>query len=179
MTTTIHAGTELTGDYVLDTGRTRLAFAGRAMLLAKVRGHFDDFEGSAHLDGDDPSKSGVRLTIRARSIRTHNRRRDDHLRSDDFLAADDHPAITFTSTGVRRVTENDFEVTGDLTVRGVTGPVTVRLRLTGAESDPRGASRVAFTGRATIDRTEWGISWGRGVVDRKVTLEFEVAARRP
>ncbi|MGY6019466.1 YceI family protein [Streptomyces spinosirectus] len=179
MTTTIHAGPELTGDYVLDTTRTRIAFAGRAVLLAKVRGHFDDFEGSAHLDGDDPSKSGARLTVQARSIRTHHRRRDDHLRGGDFLAADDHPVITFVSTGVEGATDTDFEVTGDLTVRGVTRPVTVRLRLTGAESGPGGSSRVGFTGRATIDRTQWGISWGRGVVGRKVTLEFEVAARRP
>jgi polyisoprenoid-binding protein YceI len=179
MTTTIHAGPELTGDYVLDPTRTRLAFVGRAALLVKVRGHFDDFEGSAHLDAGDPSRSGARLTIQARSIRTHHRKRDDHLRSGDFLAADDHPAITFESTGVERVTDTDFDVTGGLTVRGVTRPVTVRLRLTGAGNDAPGGSRVEFTGRATIDRTEWGISWGRGMVARKVMLEFEVAARRP
>ncbi|MFG2793974.1 YceI family protein [Streptomyces sp. NPDC048419] len=179
MTTTIHAGPELTGDYVLDTTRTRLAFAGRAALLVKVRGHFDDFEGSAHLDAGAPSRSGARLTIQARSIRTHHQKRDDHLRSGDFLAADDHPVITFESTGVERVADTDFDVTGGLTVRGVTRPVTVRLRLTGAENDAPGGSRVGFTGRATIDRTEWGISWGRGMVARKVTLEFEVAARRP
>ena len=179
MTTTIPAGTELTGDYVLDTTRTRLAFVGRSLLFVKVRGHFEEFEGSAHLDGDDPSRSGARLTIRAHSIQTHHQKRDDHLRSGDFLAADDHPVITFASTGVQRVSETDFAVTGDLTVRDVTRPVTVRLRLTGAESDRPGGYRVGFTGRATIDRTEWGITWGRGMVGRKVTLEFEVAARRP
>ncbi|MFJ9542913.1 YceI family protein [Streptomyces sp. NPDC101225] len=178
MTTTIPAGTELTGDYVLDTTRTRLAFTGRAALLVKVRGHFDDFEGRAHLDGDDPSRSGARLTIQARSVQTRHRKRDDHLRSGDFLAADAHPVIAFASTGVERTAPTEFAVTGDLSVRGVTRPVTVRLRLTGAEIDGPGRCRVGFTGRATIDRTEWGISWGRGVVGRKVALEFEVAARR-
>ncbi|MFV8185822.1 MULTISPECIES: YceI family protein [unclassified Streptomyces] len=179
MTTTINAGGELTGDYVLDPARTRIGFAARAMLLGKVRGHFDDFEGSAHLDGDDPSRSDVRLVIRSHSIQTRNEKRDDHLRGGDFLAADEHPAIVFASTGVERITGTDFRVTGDLTLRGATGPVTVDLRLTDAESDAPGGSRVDFTGRATIDRTDWGITWGRGMIGRKVTLEFEVAATRP
>lgn len=179
MTTTIHAGPELTGDYVLDSTRTRLAWAVRAMLLGKVRGRFDDFEGSVHLDADDPSRSGVRLTIRTHSIQTHNRKRDDHLRSGAILAADDHPTITFASTAVERVTETDFAVTGDLTMHGLTRPVTVHLRLTGTEPDRPDGPHVAFSGRATIDRTQWGITWGRGMAARKVALEFEVAARRP
>ncbi|WP_330281468.1 YceI family protein [Streptomyces sp. NBC_00588] len=178
MTTTINAGGELTGDYVLDPTRTRIGFIGRAMLLAKVRGHFDDFQGSAHLDGDEPSRSDVRLVIQSHSVQTHSTKRDDHLRSGDFLAVDEHPAILFASTGVERITGTDFRVTGDLTLRGVTGPVTVELRLTDAESDAPGGSRVGFTGRAVIDRTHWGISWGRGMVGRKVMLEFAVAATR-
>lgn len=178
MTTTINAGGELTGDYVLDTGRTRIGFVSRAMLLGRVRGHFEDFEGSAHLDGDDPSRSRVLLTIRAQSVQTHNQKRDDHLRDADFFAVDDHPTIAFGSTKVERITGTRFRVTGDLTIRGVARPVTLELRLTGAESDAPGGSRVGFTGRATVDRTDWGINWGRGMIGRKVKLEFEVAATR-
>ncbi|MET9759319.1 YceI family protein [Streptomyces sp. NPDC006372] len=176
MTTTTTLG-ELTGDYVLDTARTRIGFTARAAMISKVHGLFEAFEGSARLDGDSPSKSGVRLTIRARSVQTRNRKRDDHLRSGDFLDAGAHPALTFTSTRVERVGGTGFKVTGDLTVRGVTRPVTVDFELTGA-GDERGGFRVGFTGRTTIDREEWGVSGGRGLVGRKVTLEFDVTAVR-
>ncbi|MDN0198766.1 YceI family protein [Streptomyces sp. S.PNR 29] len=177
MTTTADVG-ELTGDYVLDTARTRIGFAARAAMVTKVRGQFDEFEGSAHLDGDAPSMSTARLTIRARSVRTRNRKRDDHLRGNDFLGTDGHPAITFTSTRVEQAEETGFKVTGDLTVRGVTKPVVVDVRLTGAEKDRQGTFRVAFTGRATVHRKDWGVSGGGGLISDKVALEFDIAAIR-
>jgi polyisoprenoid-binding protein YceI len=177
MTTTTQLS-ELTGDYVLDTAHTRIGFAARAAMVTKVRGQFDEFEGSAHLDGNAPSQSTVQLTIRARSIQTRNRKRDDHLCSSDFLDTDRHPTSTFTSTQVERVDETGFKVTGDLTVRGVTRPVTVDLELTGAQNDPQGIFRVGFTGKATVNRKDWGIGGGGGLVSQKVTLEFDVAAIR-
>ncbi|MET9835789.1 YceI family protein [Streptomyces sp. NPDC006385] len=177
MTTTTRLG-ELTGDYVLDTDRTRIGFTARALMVTKVRGRFDGFEGSARLDGDAPSKSTARVTIRASSVQTRNPKRDDHLRGDDFLATDDHPAIAFASTRVEQIDETNFKVTGDLTVRGVTKPVTVTFELTGAESGPRGTVRVCFVGEATINRKDWGISWGGVMVGEKVTLEFDVTAIR-
>ena len=182
MTTTTKLS-ELTGDYVLDTARTRIGFAARQAMLTKVRGQFDEFEGTAHLDGDDPSKSSVQLTIQARSIQTRNERRDAHLGS-AFLDVSDHPAITFASTGVAQISGTTFTVTGDLTIRGVTRPVTVDFELTGTEHDPRGNFLVGFEGKTTINRKDWGASWnavleGGGVlVSEKVTLEFDVAAVR-
>jgi polyisoprenoid-binding protein YceI len=182
MTTTTKLS-ELTGDYVLDTAHTRIGFIARQAMLAKVRGQFDEFEGSAHLDGDDPSKSSAQLTIQAKSIQTRNQRRDDHLYS-SFLDTDNHPAITFTSTKVEQVDEIDFKVTGDLTMRGVTKPVTVDFELTGAQNDPWGNFRASFEGKVTINRKDWGVSWnaaleGRGVLlSDKVTLEFDIAAIR-
>jgi polyisoprenoid-binding protein YceI len=172
---------ELTGDYVLDTARTRIGFVARA--ITKVRGQFDEFEGTAHLDGSDPSKSSAQLTIQATSIQTRNRRRDDHLR-DRFLDTGDHPAITFTSAKVEQVGQASFKVTGDLAVHGVTNPVTVDFKLTGTENDPEGNLRVGFEGTVTINRTDWGVSWnaaleGGGVfVSNKVTLELDIAAIR-
>ncbi|CAM5703994.1 YceI family protein [Streptomyces aurantiogriseus] len=177
MTTTTQLG-ELTGDYVLDTAHTRIGFAARAAMITKVRGQFDEFEGSAHLDGDAPSKSTARLTIRTKSVQTRNPKRDDHLRGNDFLDTDGHPAITFTSTRVEQVDETCFKVTGDLTVRGVTRPVTVDFELTGAGNDPRGTVRVGFAGKATINRKDWGVSGGGGLVGEKVTLQFDIAAIR-
>ncbi|NEE17869.1 YceI family protein [Streptomyces sp. SID7499] len=177
MTTATALG-ELTGDYVLDPARTRVGFTARAALVSRVRGRFDAFEGSARLDGGHPSRSAVRLTIRAASVQTRNTKRDDHLRSGDFLDAESHPDLTFVSTHVEQTGGTRFGVTGDLTVRGVTRQVTVDLELTGSGRDPQGSQSAAFTGRTVIDRHDWGVSGARGMVGRKVTLEFDVTAVR-
>src|SRR5215470_3962632 len=154
---------DLTGDYVLDTAHTQIGFIARHTIATKVPGQFGEFEGSAHLDGDDPSKSSAQLTITAKSIQTRN-----------------HPAITFTSTKVEQAGDTNFAVTGDLTIRGVTKPVTVDFKLTGAETDPWGNFRVGFEGSLAINRRDWGVHWNAalGVVSKKVMLEFDVAAIR-
>jgi polyisoprenoid-binding protein YceI len=183
MTTTTTLS-ELTGDYVLDTVHSRIGFVARHAMITKVHGEFEEFEGGAHLDGDDPSRSTARLTIQAKTIQTRNQQRDDHLRGSDFLDMADHPTITFTSTTVEQVDAITFRVTGDLTIRGVTRPVTVDFELTGAEKDPWGNFRVGFEGRATINRKDWGVSYnavlasGGVLVGEKVTLELDLAVIR-
>ncbi|MER5294081.1 YceI family protein [Streptomyces pharetrae] len=177
MTTTTDLG-ELTGDYVLDTARTRIGFGARAALVTTVRGWFEGFEGSARLDGDDPAASAVRLTIRADSLRTGNRRRDGHLRGGDFLDVGGHPVITFTSTGVTPAGGSRFTVTGDLTVHGVTRPVRVDVRLTDARAEPRGGFRAGFRATATVHRKDWGVGPRGALIGDKVTLEFDVVAVR-
>ncbi|MEU1119122.1 MULTISPECIES: YceI family protein [unclassified Streptomyces] len=177
---TITELSELSGEYVLDTGRTRLGFIGKHSVGPQVRGRFEEFEGSAHLDGDDPAKSGIRLTIRSRSLQTGNKMRDDPLRK-KFLDAADHPDITFTSTEVEQVDGVRFRVTGDLTLRGTTRPLTLDVESTGGERDAQGGLRVGFRGSATLNRKDWGASANAVdtlVVSSKVTLEFEVAAVR-
>ncbi|GAA2159671.1 YceI family protein [Actinomadura napierensis] len=180
--TTVTTLSELTGDYVLDTARTRIGFVARHTLTTKVYGRFDEFEGGAHLDGGDPSKSSARLTIRAGSIQTRNRRRDEYL-CRTFLDVAAHPDLTFASTGVRPSGDDGFAVTGDLTVRGVTRPVTVEFTLIEAEDDPADGFRVRFEGGVPIDREDWGVSGSaltRAMVRPKVMLEFDVTAvRRP
>jgi len=169
---------ELTGDYLLDLRRTRIGFVARHTMGTKVRGHFDEYEGSAHFDGEDPSKSSARLTIQAKSIQTGNRQRDDQL-CGTFLDVDHHPTFDFISTGVHRLDGTLFRVTGDLTLRGMTRPVTVDLELTGAENDPRGGFRVGFKGAVTINRNDWGVNWNaatRMLVGPKVVLELDIAA---
>ncbi|MEV5705528.1 YceI family protein [Actinoallomurus sp. NPDC052274] len=171
---------ELSGDYALDTAHTRIGFVARHTIGPKVRGRFEEFKGGGHLDGDDPPKSRVELTIQAGSIQTGNAKRDDLLRS-KFLNLKDHPTITFTSTGVRQVDETAFELTGDLTIRGVTKPVTMALEQTGTDHDPQGKARIRVKGSAVIDRADWGVNWtgAAGLVGRKVMLEFDVTAVRP
>src|SRR5918997_3217213 len=109
----------LSGTYALDTTHTRIGFVARHAMVTKVRGSFNEFEGTATLDFDDVSRSTASVTIAAASIDTRQAQRDAHLRSNDFLAMDEHPTITFVSTAARRTGDAEFELDGDLTVRGV------------------------------------------------------------
>lgn len=183
MTTTTELST-LTGEYVLDPVHTRIGFSARHLMVSNVRGQFEEYSGSAYLDGDDPSKSRVQLTIEAKSIQTHNQVRDEHLRSNDFLDLANHPTITFSSTRAEQVGPTTFKLTGDLTIRGVTKPVTVDFELGGADVDPWGNFRIGFEGRATINRKDWGINYsavlesGSLLVGDKVALEFDISAVR-
>ncbi len=180
--TETHVPTSLTGNYTLDPSHCRIGFSARHAMVTKVRGAFNDFDGSGYIDEDDPSKSHFEVTIKATSIDTRNPDRDNHLRSNDFLAMEEYPEITFRSTGVEKVADRDFRVTGDLTIRGVTKPVTVDLEFTGSVIDPWGNVRLGFEGGTTINRKDWGVNWnaaleaGGVLVSEKVNLEFELAA---
>ncbi|RZU13958.1 polyisoprenoid-binding protein YceI [Kribbella rubisoli] len=168
MTTTLN---QLTGDYVLDAARTRIGFVARHRMATRVRGRFDVFEGAVHLDGDDPARSSAQLTIRADSIETGDRRRDAQLRK-DFLDAATHPIITFISTKVSQVGSSAFEVTGDLTIRGITHPVTVPFELV---STPVGD--IAFAAALTIERARWQVNWNAfttALVSPTVVLDLQV-----
>lgn len=180
-----NAGTglaELTGTYTLDPAHTRIGFVARHAMVTKVRGAFNEFEGTAVLDGDNLANSTVTLTIKAASIDSRNAQRDEHLRSNDFLAMETYPEITFVSTAVRQTGETSFEVTGDLTIKGVTDLVTVPFEYEGAATDPFGNLRVGFEGSVTISRKDYGITWnaaletGGVLVSDKIVLEFEVSA---
>jgi polyisoprenoid-binding protein YceI len=173
---------QLTGEYTIDTAHSRLGFVARHAMVTKVRGGFNDFEGSVFVDADDPSRSRARVVIQAASIDSRNPDRDAHLRSNDFLAMDEHPTITFESTAVTPVDDETFTVDGDLTVRGVTKPVTLDVEYLGTALDPWGNVRLGFEGSVTINRKDWGVSWnaaleaGGVLVSDKVTLELEIAA---
>ena len=173
---------ELTGTYTLDPAHTQIGFVARHAMVTKVRGAFDEFEGTAVLDGANPANSHVEVTISAASIDTRNAQRDEHLRSNDFLAMQEYPKITFSSTGVRQVDDTTFEVTGDLTIKGVTKSIMIPFSFEGAAKDPFGNQRAGFEGSVTINRKDYGVTWnaaleGGGVlVSDKVTLEFEVSA---
>jgi len=181
-TTTVPALTDLTGTYTLDPAHTRIGFVARHAMVTKVRGSLDVFAGTAVLNGADPAASTATVTIKAASINTRNAQRDEHLRSNDFLAMDDYPEITFVSTGARQVDDTTFELTGDLTIKGVTNSITIPFTFEGAARDPFGNTRVGFEGSVTISRKDYGITWnaaletGGVLVGDKVVLEFEVSA---
>ncbi|WP_034269153.1 YceI family protein [Haloechinothrix halophila] len=183
MTTSAPAFTgEVTGTYELDPTHTRIGFVARHAMVTKVRGAFNEFSGTAVINGDDPSQSSATVAIKVDSIDTRNADRDAHLRNNDFLQVEDYPEITFSSTSITQTGENTFDVTGDLTIKGTTQQVTVPFEYQGAAKDPFGYDRVGFEGSTVINRKDFGVTWnapletGGVLVGDKVTLEFEVSA---
>ncbi len=175
---------DIAGDYTLDAAHTRLGFSARHAMVTTVRGVFKDFAGTAHLDTADPTASWVTIVIRAASIDTGSADRDGHLTSGDFFDAETHPELTFESTGVERTDGNTWAVTGGLTIKDATLPVTIEFEQTGSARDPFGNLRVGFEGGATINRKDWGLTWnaaletGGVLVSDRIKLEFDVSAIR-
>jgi polyisoprenoid-binding protein YceI len=172
---------ELTGTYTVDPAHSRIGFVARHAMVTKVRGSFNDFEGTVVIDGADPARSAVNLTIQAASIDTRNADRDAHLRSNDFLAMGEYPQVTFVSTQVRTVDDATVQLAGDLTIKGVTRQVAIDFDFEGAATDPFGNRRLGFEGSTTINRKDYGITWnaaletGGVLVGDKIVLEFEVS----
>ena len=173
---------DLTGTWTLDPAHSRIGFVARHAMVTKVRGAFNDFEGTVVVDGTDLARSSATVTIEAASIDTRNGQRDAHLRSNDFLAMDEFPQITFVSTRVTQDGPTGLELTGDLTIKGVTNAVTVPFTFEGAATDPFGNLRAGFEGSVTINRRDYGITWnaaletGGVLVSDKIVLEFEISA---
>ena len=180
--TTSTAPPTLTGTYRIDPGHSRIGFVARHAMVTKVRGSFTEFTGSGTFDVEDPSRSSLQLTIEAASIDTANPDRDGHLRSNDFLDLEHYPQITFASTAVAQVEPDTYRVNGDLSIKGVTRPVTFDLVYAGSAVDPYGNQRIGFEGSTTINRKDWGVNWNADLeasavlVSEKVTLEFDISA---
>ncbi|AXE37450.1 YceI family protein [Acidipropionibacterium virtanenii] len=172
---------ELNGSYTLDPAHTRLGFVTRHAMVTKVRGSFTDFEGAASGNGADPSSAKVSVTIKTDSFTTGVADRDGHIKSGDFLEVDKFPEITFVSTSAA-VKGEDLELTGDLTIKGVTKSVTIPFEFDGEAKDPFGNTRIGFEGKLKISRKDFGITWnaaletGGVLVSDDVTLELEVSA---
>jgi polyisoprenoid-binding protein YceI len=182
MTTSTPATTELSGSYVLDPTHTRLGFVARHAMVTKVRGSFEEFEGKAQLDFEDPTKSTAEVTFQIASVSTGQKQRDDHLRTNDFFDAPTYPTASFVSTSVVKNSDDEYAMTGDLTIKDVTRPITITWEPTGTAKDPFGNTRVGFEGKAVINRKDWGIEYnaaletGGILISEKITLEFDVSA---
>jgi len=168
----------------IDPSHTSIGFTVRHMVFAKVHGQFAKFKGSIEIDRERPENSAVAATIEAGSIDTHEEKRDGHLRSPDFLDVERFPEIAFRSTGVRRGQGEKLQVVGDLTIRGVTRPVTLDAELLGEAKDPFGNARAGFTARTSLDRKDYGLKWnqvleaGGVLVGDRVDIELDVQAIR-
>ncbi len=170
--------TNLNGTWILDTAHTTIAFVARHAMVTKVRGTFDEFEGSVTFDEANPQASVAKAVIKTASVNTNNEDRDGHVRGDDFFAVDQYPEMTFESTSF------DFNgtsgtVTGDLTLKGVTKPVTLAVEVFGVEEDPFGATRVGFEASTKINRKDFGVDFqaplgsGGVLVSEQITIEID------
>lgn len=172
---------DFAGTWTIDESHSRIGFVARHAMVTKVRGGFNEFEGSVIVDAEDIAKSSATVTIKAASIDTRNEQRDGHLRSNDFLAMDEHPEITFVSTAAALSGATTVELTGDLTVKGTTNSVTIPFEFEGTATDPFGNVRAGFEGSVVINRKDYGVTWnaaletGGVLVSDKITLEFEVS----
>jgi polyisoprenoid-binding protein YceI len=169
-------------EFTIDIAHSSVNFKVAHMVISKVRGSFQTFEGTINLDQEDIAKSSVHVTIEVASIDTANEKRDEHLRSADFFDAANHPQITFKSTSVRKSAEG-YVATGDLSIRGTTHRVELPFTIKGPITDPWGSRRVGFEiDPIMIDRREFGLSWSQAletgglIVGDEVDIELEVEA---
>ena len=171
----------VTGTYDLDQAHTSVEFIARHLMISKVRGRFADFSGSVHI-AEVPEESSVEVTIDASSVDTSQEQRDAHLRSGDFLDVEKYPTLRFKSTSVALEGDNQWKVTGDLTVRDATRPVVLDVEFEGANTTPWGTQAVAFSASTEIDRDEFGLTYNQAletggvVVGKKVRIELNVEA---
>jgi polyisoprenoid-binding protein YceI len=166
------------GTWNLDPSHTTVSFVGRHLMITKVRGRFSAVAGTVTI-AEDRLDSKVEATIDMASVDTRDESRDAHLRGEDFFDVETHPTMTFSSTEVRR-DGDDFELVGDLTIKGVTKPVTLALEFDGVSGDPWGGTRAGFTAKGEINRKDWGLEWnvaletGGVLVSEKIKIELDV-----
>jgi polyisoprenoid-binding protein YceI len=149
------------GTYVFDKSHTSIGFVARHM-ISKVRGRFTAFDGTVRV-GESVEDSTVRVEIQAASVSTDSEMRDDHLRGDDFFRTEEHPTITFVSTGIRVGDGNAFELDGELTINGITRPLTLQAAFNGTGPGMQGGTLAAFSASATVERADWDLTWNMAV----------------
>ncbi len=169
----------------IDRAHSDIFFTVRHMVISKVRGRFQKWDGTLQYDEENPGNSKVDITIDAASIDTNEPKRDAHLRSADFLNAEQHPTLTFKSTRVEPKGKDKFLVHGDLTIRNITKPVAIDVEHLGKAKDPWGQQKVLFSGKVSIQREEFGATWNQALeaggvlVGKNVDIDIEIQAIAP
>jgi polyisoprenoid-binding protein YceI len=190
MNTTVTAASPSTKptQWQIDPAHSAAHFSVRHLMISNVRGEFTKLSGSALINPADPAKSSVEITIQAASLNTREPQRDEHLRSADFFDVVNHPTLTFRSKRIEALGAENFKLTGDLTIRGVTKEVTFDVEgPTASVKDPWGSIRAGVTASAKINRKDFGLAWNAlteagGVVvgdEVKITIETELIQQAP
>ncbi|MFA1642303.1 YceI family protein [Chryseomicrobium imtechense] len=169
-------------NFNLDTAHSSIGFSVKHMMVSKVRGNFNEF--SANLEGNEQDLTGATIdfTIDVASINTNNTDRDNHLRSADFFDVENYPSITFKATDIQSKGDDEYKVTGDLTIKDVTKPVSFDVEYEGKGTNPWGQEVVAFSASSKINRKDFGLTWNQtletgGVLvgeDIKIDIELEL-----
>lgn len=169
----------------VDTVHSEVGFSVKHMMISKAKGTFDDFDAVIETDPENLTDSKIEVNIDVSSINTRNNDRDDHLRSADFFDVENHPKATFVATDVKKKSESNYDVTGDLTMIGTTKPVTLDVVYKGQSKDPMSGNTVAgFSGETTINRKDFGLTWnaaletGGVLVSDEVKITFEIEAHK-
>lgn len=169
------------GTYEVDATHSTVAFVVRHMMVSKVRGHFSKFSGTIVV-ADPPEDSTVTAEIDAASLDTRDPNRDAHVRSADFLDVENHPTITFVGGHPQHTTGGNFSLTGDLTIRGVTKPITLECEYTGVIVHPQMGTRIGLSASGELNREDFGVNFnapleaGGFILSKTLRLELEVEA---
>ncbi|MDG0795067.1 YceI family protein [Cohnella ginsengisoli] len=168
--------------WAVDPDHSSVEFSVAHLMISRIKGVFEQFQADISFDPEAPASMGIQASIEANSITTRQPQRDAHLRSEDFFHAEKYPVIAFQSTGCVPIGDRQFELAGDLTLHGVTRPVTFHAVLAGFNNDPRGRERVGFHATASIERQEFGLTFnspletGGIVVGNEVKIELYIEA---
>ncbi len=169
----------------LDTGHTHIGFTGRHLMVATVRGEFENFSGTVEFDEQDLTRSKVDIQIEAASVNTRNAQRDEHFRSADFFDVEHYPSITFKSTRVTMQDAYHGQLVGDLTMRGITREVVLDGEYGGVSQTPWDTYSAGFSLRGKVNRKDWGMKWnmvlaGGGLAaSDEITLAIDLELTRP
>lgn len=179
MSTTATQSREMTATtWSIDPTHSEAGFEIAHMMFAKVRGRFQEMEGTVRLGPDGAvEESSVEAVIQAASIHTGQAQRDEHLRSPDFFDAESYPTVTFLSTGVRDLGDGELAVTGELTMHGVTREVELAVTETGRGTDPWGNERIGFSASTVVDRRDYGLTWNQALETGGILVGTEVRIR--
>ena len=180
------AGTAAQGIWQADPYHTQVEFAAKHLGMMTVRGHFAEVSVTGTITPDRHEASAIEVTIQTASIRTHNAQRDNDLRSSNFLGTDEYPTMTFKSTRIEHVGDDRYTMTGDLTIKGVTKPITLNMVRLGEFNDPMMGHRIAYSGETKINRKDFGMNFnpvldGKFVVSDgiQISLEGEIIEKKP
>lgn len=175
--------TTLTGTWAIDPVHSRIGFAAKHAMVTTVRGQFGGVSGTLNLDGAEPTASSATVTIETDTFTTGVADRDGHVKSGDLLDVATYPTITFVSTGATAGRGDDeYVLSGDLTIRGVTKPVNINITFEGSSKDPFGNTRAGFSGTTTVNRKDFGLSFnavletGGVLISEKVKIELDISA---